>query len=167
MHVSSTSTAALLPSASGLWVWAVWFFFFFGWWKAATQWSLLRMRTDTVARPGTIDKGYFYSVVWLEGRDNDYNTCIILKGFSCCPLPWIYRASQGRWQTCSISNSDSKTHLHYSGQSVRLQSQQELEYCVFNVFGRLKLQNLFFHLVIPGKKEEPSECIFMSINVKV
>lgn len=42
---------------------------------------LFRMGTDTVDWPGTIDKGYFYSEVWLEGKYNDYYTCIILKGF--------------------------------------------------------------------------------------
>lgn len=86
---SSTSAAAPLPDASRLCVWTVWFF-----WCAVTQWSLLRMRTDTVAQPGTIDKGYFYCAVWLEGKDNDYNTCIILKGFSCCLLPCMHIGSE-------------------------------------------------------------------------
>lgn len=41
--------------------------------------------SDSVARLGTIDMGYFYSAVWLEGKDNDYNTCIILKRLFLLP----------------------------------------------------------------------------------
>lgn len=96
---SSTSAAAPLPGASGLCVWTVWFF-----WCAAAQWSLLRMRTDTVARPGTIDKGYFYRVVWLEGKDNDYHTYFSKKGLSCSPLPCT---CSGLEAVVTLSNSPS------------------------------------------------------------
>lgn len=51
---------------------------------------LFRMGTDTVEWPGTIDKGYFYGAVWLEGKDNDYNTCIIRKGFLLPSAPHIW-----------------------------------------------------------------------------
>lgn len=55
---------------------------------------LFRMGTDTVDWPGTIDKGYFYSEVWLEGKYNDYYTCIILKGFfvALCPTYMVARS---------------------------------------------------------------------------
>lgn len=114
---SSTSRAAPLPDASGLFVWTVWVF-----WCAATQWSLRSMRTDTVAWPGTIDRGYFYRAVWLEGRDNDCNTCIILNDFSCCPLPHKCRGSEAGLRLSSFSQLFKKKCLHYNGQSVRLKT---------------------------------------------
>lgn len=67
--------------------------------------------TDTVAWPGTIDRGYFYCAAWLEGLDNDYNTCIILKGFSCCPLPCTRSGSEAAVRLSNFP-SYSKKHLH-------------------------------------------------------
>jgi len=63
---SSSSAATLLPNACGLFVRTVWCFYF-----GTVQWSLFRKRIDIVTQPGTIDKGYGCSAVWLEGRYND------------------------------------------------------------------------------------------------